>query len=56
MNEIKKKERIEKLKEFILELCCVYTFVSVTGAIVNIIAGTETNKQAELIREIQSRE
>ena len=33
----------EKIKEYLLELCCAYTFVSVTGAIVNIIAGTETN-------------
>ena len=32
-----------KIKEYLLELCCVYTFMSVLGAIVNIIAGTETN-------------
>ena len=36
-------ERQEKVKNFLLELCCVYTFVSVLGAIVNILAGTETN-------------
>lgn len=33
----------EKLKEYLLELCCAYAFVSVGGAIVNIIAGTQTN-------------
>ena len=32
-----------KLKEYLLEVCCVYTIMSVIGAIVNIIAGTETN-------------
>ena len=32
-----------KIKEYLLELCCVYTFMSVLGAIVNMIAGTETN-------------
>jgi hypothetical protein len=39
----KKNERMGKVKGFLLELCCVYTFVSVLGAIVNILAGTETN-------------
>ena len=33
----------EKIKAYILELCCVYSIMSVIGAIVNIIAGTETN-------------
>ncbi len=33
----------ERLKTYLLELCCVYTFVSVTGAVVNLIAGTDTN-------------
>lgn len=33
----------EKIKEYLLELCSAYAFVSVTGTIVNIIAGTETN-------------
>lgn len=32
-----------KIKEYVLEVCCVYTLMSVVGAIVNIIAGTETN-------------
>ena len=32
-----------KIKEYILEVCCVFTLMSVIGAIVNIIAGTETN-------------
>lgn len=32
-----------KIKEYLLELCCVFTAMSVIGAIVNIIAGTETN-------------
>ena len=31
------------IKNFLLELCCSYTIVSVGGAIVNMIAGTETN-------------
>ena len=33
----------EKIKEFLIELCCVYTLVSVLGAIVNMIAGTQTS-------------
>jgi hypothetical protein len=33
----------EKIKAYLLELCCVYSIMSVIGAIVNIIAGTETN-------------
>lgn len=32
-----------KIKEYILEVCCVFTLMSVIGAIVNIIAGTQTN-------------
>lgn len=32
-----------KIKEYVLEVCCAYTIMSVVGAIVNIIAGTETN-------------
>ena len=48
-NENKKKERIEWFKEYLLELCCVYTFVSVMGAIVNILTGTETNNANVLI-------
>ena len=32
-----------RIKEYLLEVCCVYTIMSVIGAIVNIIAGTETN-------------
>ena len=31
------------LGQFFLELCCSYTLVSVFGAIVNIISGTQTN-------------
>ena len=38
-----------KIKEYVLEVCCVYTFVSVIGAIINIIAGTETNNLNVLI-------
>lgn len=48
MNETK-KEKNAKVKEFLLELCCVYTFVSVTGAIVNMLAGTETNNLNVLV-------
>jgi len=33
----------EKIKAYLFELCCVYSIMSVIGAIVNIIAGTETN-------------
>lgn len=32
-----------KFKEYVLEVCCVFTLMSVLGAVVNIIAGTETN-------------
>ena len=32
-----------KIKRFLIELCCVYTLVSVGGAIVNIICGTQTS-------------
>lgn len=32
-----------KVKEYLLELCCVFTAMSVIGAVVNIICGTETN-------------
>lgn len=32
-----------KFKEYVLEVCCVFTLMSVIGAVVNIIAGTETN-------------
>ena len=32
-----------KIKEYVLEVCCVFTLMSVIGAIVNIIAGTQTN-------------
>ncbi len=48
MNETK-KEKNAKVKEFLLELCCAYTFVSVTGAIVNMLAGTETNNLNVLV-------
>ena len=33
----------EKLGQYLVELCCAYTLVSVVGAIVNILAGTQTN-------------
>lgn len=32
-----------KLSQYLVELCCAYTLVSVVGAIVNILAGTQTN-------------
>ena len=31
------------IKSYLLELCCSYTIVSVAGAIINIMAGTDTN-------------
>ncbi len=31
------------IKSYLLELCCSYTIVSVGGAIINIMAGTDTN-------------
>ena len=37
------------LKLFLLELCCSYTIMSVVGAIINIIAGTETNNANVLV-------
>ena len=33
----------EFIKSYLLELCCSYTIVSVAGALINMIAGTETN-------------
>ena len=39
----------EKIKEFLLELCCVYTIISVTGAVTNLILGTETNNLNTLV-------
>ena len=32
-----------KFKEYVLEVCCVFTLMSVLGAVVNLVAGTETN-------------
>lgn len=40
---------IAKTKEYLIELCCAYAFVSVVGAIVNIIGGTETNNVNVLV-------
>ncbi|MCR5101358.1 MAG: hypothetical protein K6B41_08385 [Butyrivibrio sp.] len=34
---------VKKLKDFLIQLGCVYTIVSVTGAIANVIGGTQTN-------------
>ena len=31
------------IKSYLLELCCSYTIVSVAGALINMLAGTETN-------------
>ncbi len=39
----------EKVITFLLELCCVYTLVSVGGAIANMILGTETNNLNVLV-------
>ena len=33
----------EFIKNYLLELCCSYTIVSVAGALINMIMGTETN-------------
>ncbi len=33
----------EFMKSYLLELCCSYTIVSVVGAFINMLAGTETN-------------
>ncbi len=35
--------------QYLIEMCCVYTIVSVAGAIVNIIAGTQTNNVNVLV-------
>ena len=40
---------IKKAKQYILEVCCVYTLMSVLGAVVNIICGTETNNLNVLV-------
>lgn len=40
---------METVKRYIVELCCVYTLVSVLGAVVNILAGTQTNNANVLI-------
>lgn len=39
----------ERVKTYLLELCCVFTFVCVVGAIVNIICGTQTNNLNVLV-------
>ncbi len=38
-----------KIGSFLMELCCVYTIISVGGAVVNIITGTETNNLNVLV-------
>ena len=38
-----------RFKEYLFELCCVYTLVSVAGALVNMIAGTETNNRNVIV-------
>ena len=35
--------------QYLIEMCCVYTIISVAGAIVNIIAGTQTNNVNVLV-------
>ena len=40
---------IKKAKQYILEVCCVYTLMSVLGAVINIICGTETNNLNVLV-------
>ncbi|MBO4496538.1 MAG: hypothetical protein J5752_11880 [Clostridiales bacterium] len=40
---------MERFKQYIVELCCVYTLVSVLGAIVNIIGGTQTSNANVLV-------
>ena len=39
----------EKLGQYLVELCCAYTLVSVVGAIVNILAGTQSNNLNVLV-------
>lgn len=39
----------DRTKQFLIELCYVYTIVSVGGAIVNIIMGTQTNNLNVLV-------
>ena len=34
---------LKKVKEYLIDLCWVYTVVSLSGAVINVIAGTETN-------------
>ncbi len=33
----------EFIKSYLLELCCSYTIISVAGAVINMIMGTQTN-------------
>lgn len=40
---------MERFKQYIVELCWVYTLMSVVGAIVNILAGTQTNNANVLV-------
>ena len=47
--ESKKFAALKKIGQYLVELCCVYTFVSVGGAVVNILAGTETNNANVLV-------
>ena len=37
------------IKEYLLELCCSYTVISVLGAVVNILVGTQTNNANVII-------
>jgi len=39
----------KRFVNYLVEMCCVYTIVSVAGALVNIIAGTQTNNANVLV-------
>ena len=42
----------DSIKLYLLELCCSYTIVSVAGALINMIAGTETNNVSNRLNQL----
>ena len=40
---------IERIKQYLGDLFCVYTIISVAGAVVNLIAGTKTSNENVLV-------
>ena len=40
---------LARFKQYIIEVCCVYTLISVLGAITNILFGYQTNNVNVLV-------